>query len=62
MPGFHQAHSSLGYALRKQGKFGIKNMQDYAQSLGCELNLQTAPGQGTCVAIYVSSISLQKGV
>jgi signal transduction histidine kinase len=43
----------LERALHKQDKFGIKNMQDYAQSLGCELNLQTAPGQGTCAAIRV---------
>lgn len=35
----------------RKGKFGLKNMQDYAQSLGGKLDLQSAPDQGTCVVI-----------
>lgn len=42
-----------GRALRRADKFGIRNMQDYARDLGCRLDLQSAPGQGTRVAVRV---------
>jgi len=38
-------------ALCRKAKFGIRNMQAYARDLGCRLELQSAPGQGTHVAI-----------
>jgi len=41
----------LARALRRQDKFGLKNMQEYARELGCSLELQSAPGQGTRIAL-----------
>jgi signal transduction histidine kinase len=41
----------LARALRRQDKFGLKNMQEYARELGCSLELQSAPGQGTRIAV-----------
>lgn len=48
----------LARALRLKDKYGLKNMQEYARELGCRLELWSAPGQGTRVAVrfplYVS--------
>ncbi|MDY7080187.1 MAG: GAF domain-containing protein [Chloroflexota bacterium] len=48
-------------ALHRKGKLGLRNMQAYARDLGCKLDLQSAPGQGTrvavCVPLHVSSVS-----
>jgi signal transduction histidine kinase len=41
----------LARALRLNDKHGLKNMQEYARELGCWLELQSVPGQGTRVAV-----------
>lgn len=41
----------LERALRREDKFGIKNMQEYAHDLDCQLYLQSIPDQGTHVAV-----------
>jgi signal transduction histidine kinase len=52
----------LERVLRRKDKFGLRNMQDYARDLGCQLNLQSAPGQGTRVAVCVPlCISSEEG-
>jgi len=40
--------------LRKKDRYGLNNMQRYARDLGCGLGLQSAPGQGTRVAVRFS--------
>ena len=41
----------LKRALNRRNKFGLRNMQDYARDLGSPLELESAPGQGTRVAV-----------
>jgi len=47
----------VGFDLQRaqhlKDKYGIRNMRDYACSLGCDLELQSTPGQGTCIAVHV---------
>ena len=40
-------------ALRKEGKFGLRNMQTYARDLSGHLDLQSAPGRGTRVVLRI---------
>jgi signal transduction histidine kinase len=41
-------------AQRRPEKFGLRNMQEYARELGCPLQLESAPGHGTRVAVQFS--------
>ncbi len=43
----------LQRALNKEGKFGLGNMQEYARSVGCRLELYSAPKQGTRISACV---------
>jgi signal transduction histidine kinase len=48
-------------ALRRQDKLGLRTMQDYARDLGCELDVESAPDQGTRIAVRFSPISSSEG-
>ena len=42
------------HELRRMDKYGLRNMQEYVRDLGGQMDLQSAPAQGTRVAVRVS--------
>lgn len=43
----------ISYTPYGQGGFGLMGMQERADSIGAQLTIQTAPGQGTIVQVQV---------
>ena len=39
------------------GGFGLRGMREHAAQLGGVLHVQSAPGEGTCVSIYATTVA-----
>ncbi len=47
--------SASEIALSGNGHFGLLDMRERAQSLGCELRVKSEPGGGTCIEVHVAA-------
>jgi signal transduction histidine kinase len=51
----------LPAALRKPGSLGLMGLRERVQLLGGSVSLQSTPGQGTCVEVYIPWVHSEEG-